>query len=277
MTFNINDYFEEIKDNLIEVKTKIGPMAVYKNDTFVSLAITLYGEYCHAEVDILSRYLNEKSVYLDAGTNIGYQLRGVYLQTKCNCIGFEPHITHFTVAAYNCQNYPIKIFNSALGNGTGKTVISDFELDVNGNYGEVSESDEGIEATLSRIDDLKLSGLDALKIDVEGGELSVLKGGLKTIKKHRPVILFEANGDSYHKPQQLLSKLNYNFYWVSCRYCPVTVNFNGNMNNPFGRVGVSNLLAVPVEREQPDDLVPLVQGETHEQTVTRIEKYKLVF
>ena len=276
MAFNINDYFNEIKPNLVEVETKVGSMAVYNHDQIISTALLLYGEYCHAEVDILCRYLNNKSVYLDVGTNIGYQLRAVYFQSKANCIGFEPHITHFTVAAYNCQHFPIKIINSALGNGKGKTIISDFDLEVTSNYGEVHICDEGIEANISRIDDLKLAGLDAIKIDTEGTELDVLKGGLRTIKKYRPVIFFEANTD-YTKSVKYLEKQNYSFYWVSCRYSPMSANFKGNMNNPFGRAGSTNILAVPVEREQPTDLLPLVGGENHSETVTRIENYKLVF
>jgi hypothetical protein len=42
------------------------------------------------------------------------------------------------------------------------------------------------------IDDLKLEALDLLKIDVETMEPQVLRGAAETIKKYRPIIMFEA-------------------------------------------------------------------------------------
>jgi hypothetical protein len=41
------------------------------------------------------------------------------------------------------------------------------------------------------IDDLQLDTADLIKIDVEGFELRVLKGGFETIKRLLPVIYFE--------------------------------------------------------------------------------------
>jgi hypothetical protein len=45
-----------------------------------------------------------------------------------------------------------------------------------------------------RLDDLHLGPIDFIKIDVEGFELPVLKGGEETIKKWRPIICIEQNG-----------------------------------------------------------------------------------
>lgn len=42
---------------------------------------------------------------------------------------------------------------------------------------------------------LNVPAVDWIKIDVEGGELLVVKGGLETIKKHRPVVLVEDHSD----------------------------------------------------------------------------------
>ncbi len=43
----------------------------------------------------------------------------------------------------------------------------------------------------------KLSDISLIKIDVEGAELSVLRGGKGIINKYSPDILFEVNGDFY--------------------------------------------------------------------------------
>lgn len=41
------------------------------------------------------------------------------------------------------------------------------------------------------MESLKLESLELLKIDTEGAELSILKGGEKTLKEHKPSILLE--------------------------------------------------------------------------------------
>lgn len=50
-----------------------------------------------------------------------------------------------------------------------------------------------------------------IKIDVEGNELNVLKGGILTIQKYRPYILFECNG-SITDLKNYLNGTNYNVY-----------------------------------------------------------------
>jgi len=52
---------------------------------------------------------------------------------------------------------------------------------------------ERIRVAVERLDDALPPGYapHLLKVDVEGGELGVLRGGLETIARHRPVIVFE--------------------------------------------------------------------------------------
>ena len=52
---------------------------------------------------------------------------------------------------------------------------------------------EEIKVELNKLDDIIPSDLkiDFIKIDVEGGEFGVLKGGIQLLKKFKPIIIFE--------------------------------------------------------------------------------------
>lgn len=83
----------------------------------------------------------------------------------------------------------------------------------------------GEEITLKTLDSLNLPGLDFMKIDVEGAEGLVLTGAENTIKKYRPIIMFEHNNqrinpedvglDYVPTPFEVLTRLGYrNFQYL---------------------------------------------------------------
>lgn len=52
--------------------------------------------------------------------------------------------------------------------------------------------------------------VDWIKIDVEGAEVSVLKGGMKLLKKHRPKLIVEcSHGPSFFEVGSILEPLGY--------------------------------------------------------------------
>lgn len=276
---NLSEHFEKLKPNLAITDSKVGQLVVYRNDSIVSAAIALFGEYCHAEVDIMARYLDDSSIYYDIGTNIGYHAVAVQQQTNCKVIAFEPHPNHFAVAAYNCQNKPIQLFHTALGSTEGTMTISDFDENVMGNYGEVGINDKGIEVPVMKLDELpELTRVTLMKIDVEGAELDVLKGAEQTIDTNRPVIFYEAiDFVVWNKCMEFLQQKDYKFYWVCCRNKPIAKTFKESEHNPFGDGGVTNILSVPAEKEQPTDLIEVRLGESFSEMITRVKSYQLVF
>lgn len=261
----------------MKVPSKVGDIVVYERDAVVSYAIRLFGEYCDAEIDLMAGFLDENSTYLDIGTNIGYHALGIYQRTKCKVLGFEPHPNHFAVAVYNTQHSPITLLNAAVSNKTGILKIADFDLTSEGNFGEVKESSDGFEVAAITIDSRKYDNVTLMKVDVEGHELNVFKGARKTIQRCRPVIFFEAIDLEWLKPYQYLEKLDYNFFWMGCRTKPLRETFIQSDINPFGQCGVSNILAVPKEKEPPNFLIPVVYNEQFNEAATRYSNYKWLF
>jgi FkbM family methyltransferase len=281
MNEKIDEVFEKLKPELVSTDSRVGDIVVYKNDSIVSGSILVYGEYSHAEIVVMNRYLDKDSVYFDVGTNIGYHVRAVSELAKCTVIGFEPHPKHFAVAAYNIKNdNNIKLYNCAVGDVEGEVTISDFDESLHQNYGEARavEGTEGVVAKLITIDSLQPEKCTVMKIDVEGLEPHVLKGANKTIDKFRPVIFYEAQEyDPWTQSYAILEKKNYKQYWVTCRVKPMHETYKKTDMNPFGNIGVKNILAVPSEKTQPDDLMSVIAGEEYSITLDRVMNTKVIF
>lgn len=91
-------------------------------------------------------------------------------------------------------------YNNIISSSKTQRYIKTFDENVDGNYGGMgsySEKDEShmeMNIPTMSIDDLKLSDIGLIKIDVEGHELDVLKGAEQTIKKYKPPIFIEILG-----------------------------------------------------------------------------------
>jgi FkbM family methyltransferase len=280
---------KKIKTDINSLKSKLdlieacpGSMYVYKNDQFVSKAIRVYGEYCHAEIDIMKNFYQEDQLYIDVGVNIGYHSLAIHKETGSAVVGFEPNPTHFIVAAENCKNLPIQLFNAAVGSRKDTIMMTDVTIDDEGNYGETKQDDNGtIEAQCITLDSLNIPDVWGMKIDVEGFELGVMKGAEKTIDKYRPVIFYEALNLDWTGCFDFLANKGYKQYWVACLNTPVKENTfipkDPNNEAGFGSGGVTNIVAIPAEKPQIGNLMPVVQDETYTMCAQRIQSYIMVF
>ena len=274
--------FKNLKPKLDLVEAKPGPMYVYKNDQFVSKAIKTYGEYCHAEIDIMKLFTKKESMYIDVGVNIGYHSLAMHKETGCAVVGFEPNPTHFAVAGENCKDLPIQIFNAALGSRKDVIKMTDVTIDDAGNYGETKQDDEGtIEAQCITLDSLNMPEISGMKIDVEGFELDVMKGAEQTINKYRPVIFYEALDLDWVGCYDFLDHKGYAQYWVACLNTPLkddTFIPKDPDNDPgFRNGGVTNIIAIPLEKSQIGNLMPVRKDERYEDCAKRIKSYVMAF
>lgn len=120
----------------------------------------------------------------------------------------------------------IVVYPYALGDFDGEsdfTIVLD-DLGYSGlkerNHAVISRL-KHIKVPVRKIDNLfsDLTDLKYVKIDAEGGEYNILKGGINTIKKFRPVITFEFGENSYAAysviPEQVFGfwqEINYKIY-----------------------------------------------------------------
>lgn len=136
----------------------------------------------------------ERKHALDIGANIGFMT--AYFGSKWKKVtAFEPTPNIFECLEKNCLRENIDLHNLALSDRDAELLFA-----VNGKS-EINQviSDEKylkkhwktIKVESKKLDSLTLENIDMIKIDVEGHELSVIKGSENTIKQFLPLIAIE--------------------------------------------------------------------------------------
>ena len=177
-------------------------------------------EYQHY---LASKYINSDSVVVEIGAHIG-TLTMVFSKLAKTVYAFEPTKESFDLLNKNislneCKNVISKqvgvgdkIESTKIGwignNNSGATILEGGMVTNEVLSSAENGSTNSIETKIDLInlDVLTLDRLDYLKIDVEGYEEKVIKGGLNTIKKFKPIIVMECM-DDYSKKEPI-SKLN---------------------------------------------------------------------
>ena len=159
------------------------------------------GTYEPKNVEAIQKTVRENDVAYDVGAHVGYftVLMGDIVGSEGKVIAFEPRGLNLGylqkhVSVNNCEN--IRIISKALGDHSGHAKL---ETRTGSGTGYVSDTgDEEIEIT--SIDELVDSGAlpppTFLKIDVEGGEMAVLRGAQKVIASQRPRMILATHGDA---------------------------------------------------------------------------------
>lgn len=163
-----------------------------------------------AELLLLDFFLNKNSIFFDIGTNKGeYAYYAEKLINPKNIYLFEPEKKlnkQLNAIFNNCQVNNLALsdskgthqFKIPVINGVVDNCLSSLEID--------NKEDNETEAiiyevktdTLDNFTKEKNSIPDLIKIDVEGHELSVLKGAENFISKHYPTLIIEIE-QRHHK------------------------------------------------------------------------------
>ena len=151
---------------------------------------------------VLEQILKNGDVYIDVGANIGTLcLRSSTIVGKSGkVIGIEAHPKTFS---HLVENYSLNAFdnevliNCGVGEKEGELWFSDKNAD---DQNHVMKEKSGVKIEVKPLDDLVSDEkkVKLLKIDVEGYELFVLKGGLKTLNVS-DYILIEISEQHFNK------------------------------------------------------------------------------
>lgn len=182
---------------------------VNRNGISYELDISDYQEwliyfYCKSDSsDYVLSYLEKSEIILDIGANIGqtaFNMLQTQLKKGLNPVvyAFEPYPKTFHKLESNIRmnkGVKIKAFNLGLSNEKGILHMTQHSPSNSGGFRMTADSQNGISVPVISLDEFvsehKLSGIDFIKIDVEGFELTVLAGARQTIRQFKPILVFE--------------------------------------------------------------------------------------
>lgn len=144
----------------------------------------------HAEVadaDTAISFTKGRTLAVQAGGNVGVWASHL-AKSFATVVTVEPDATN-----YEClkRNVPTNVEHYRAGFGETEGLLG--LTNVSGNAG-AHYLGSGDDISILAIDSLALEACDLICLDVEGSEPAALKGAEETIRKYRPVILFEEKG-----------------------------------------------------------------------------------
>lgn len=197
-------------------------------DKGVELALYQTGTYEKGTIQLLGDFLKQGSVFMDIGANIGLMstIASKIVGEKGRVYAVEANPKTIEVLRHNCainlcEN--IEILPIALASEKGSAILYE-NWNVNrGGASLISQGDEhGLTVSKERLDDLFSpdSPVHLVKIDVEGFELEVLKGGVAWFKTQQPVFIIEVSTNRSNQegatPESIMSFVaelgNYSFF-----------------------------------------------------------------
>jgi FkbM family methyltransferase len=254
--------------NILIKHCKHGYFAFNEFDETIGNSLNNYGEWCEGEFDFFKEVINSGDIVLDIGAYIGTHT--VFFAQQVGTLGkvlaFEPQRSSFQLLNTNLTLnalYNTHCFQAGLSDEIGVIKLPVADPYEGRNYGGLSIEgyQQGEELSILTIDSLHLKQCDHIKIDVEGMEAKVLRGGRETIKRLRPILYVENNDvDKSSEIIQLLLEMNYDCWWHFIPYYNQN-NFFGSKENIFSqqkRSFEANIACFPAEQAiKPTHLIPV--------------------
>jgi len=150
----------------------------------------LDGEYQKKQRDAILEFVNKDGNAIDIGAHVGFWLRDMCKQFKY-VYAFEPieEVRQCLAKNVNAENYSTYSVGLGAKNDNIKVNYNPAET---GNTHASKDGNQTI--TIRKLDDMNLPKIDYIKVDTEGFEIEVLKGGEKMIEEYKPFVHVEVKG-----------------------------------------------------------------------------------
>jgi FkbM family methyltransferase len=200
-------------------------MAIFANDE-IGVYINQFGFYEREQLEILFEFLAPlKSIFqngtaFDVGANIGNH--AVYFSSQFKRVdAFEPNPPTFALLDFNARWLGNVVpHNYGLGDVAGTFDLGESPENVGrSSIKYAGHGDSIVQIHVERLDDAKIdtSDLCFIKMDVEGFEPNVIKGGARVIAERQPLVVFEQHEHEFvngvSETVSLLAAAGYRFCW----------------------------------------------------------------
>lgn len=181
--------------------------------------------YQEAQRNRAISFVDDWGFAIDIGANIGLWSKDLSKYFD-NLVCFEPNPFCQNFLKRNVNLNKSKIYPFALGekaetkklfihpsNSGASSLVNRTKLEAKSDkeylYGEFPKETQTINTVIKRLDTFKFNKIDFIKIDVQGFELSVLKGAYNTLKNNKPVLCVEEDDPKNSIIIPFLKDLNY--------------------------------------------------------------------
>jgi FkbM family methyltransferase len=162
------------------------------------------GIFERASFEMFMQHTKRRDTAIEVGAHVGSWTLGLSRLFR-HVVGFEPQPENRSYLQDNLKRAKainVTVYPKAVTSKIGQQFLISTGQDTR-NSGQahlmprVAANQNGIPVECMRLDDLTLNAsinrVDAIKIDVEGMELDVLRSGAELIRTHKPTILLEIN------------------------------------------------------------------------------------
>jgi len=199
-------------------------LIIYKNFLFIVPDFWSVRFFDPLDEAFVWKYLDiNEGVFIDIGAHVGKYtiIMAKKLEGTGTVLAFEPHPINFKLLLVNLhlnKIYNVLPFNMACYSSNGYTDL--YVAEESGLHSLIlprSKNKIRIKTVMLDhiIEKLCISNIRLIKIDVEGAEVEVIKGSIKTIEKHHPTLIVEVRFSNIAELSSLLSRLNYNIRVLS--------------------------------------------------------------
>lgn len=247
------------------VHARHGDLYCYPTDRYLGESIFKFGEYGEKEYqflrDVLEGYPHAGNDIIEVGANAGYLTLPLTNHGRVVCLEPQPSVYQMLLNNMVLNNLPVQgkawPIPRACSSSPGSVDCPDIPYSVQTNHGGISMNVKGnfptVKVPCTTLEETFLPDqcVKLIKVDVEGMEEKVLRGGRQLIARDRPILYVE--NDRLELSESLIKLVWSLDYWCAFHLPPLynPDNFFRNPSNPWGNVVSINMVCVPNGQRLP--------------------------